>query len=99
MTDEMRLEGVPAAPPPAKPPRPRRVPPVRLRSLVWLVVIGSVVVANHAFGTPYLRFEYSFTGSRERPVYHRCVYLGFDGFRVVTDGHCPPFRLFHGGVR
>lgn len=99
MTDGMRLEGVPAAPPPAKPPRPRRVPFLRLRSLVWLAVIGGATAAGYAWGTPHLRFEYTYTGSRERPAYHRCVYLGFDGFRVVTDGHCPPVRLFHGGGR
>lgn len=69
----------------------RTTTPVRLRSLLWLPVLASLVAAGWVFGTPHLRITYVWSGDTRYPVYYRCEYWGLNPFTVVQPqgGDCP----------
>jgi hypothetical protein len=79
MTDHRRKNKVPF------------VAPIRLRNLLWLVVLGSAWLAAYQFGTPHLRVRYTWSGPTSFPVYHACTYWGLHSFELVPrHGECPP---------
>lgn len=72
------------------------VAPVRLRNLLWLTVLGAAAGAAIMYGTPHLRVTYVYSGSYERPSYHRCFYWGLHPFEVAPpNGHCPIIAFNH----
>lgn len=71
---------------------PKRPVFIRLRSLLWLPVIGGLIWGIHAFGTPHLRFAYRYVGAEHSRDYTSCDYVGLHSRRVFpVDGHCPLF--------
>ncbi len=99
MTDRIRSKVI-AEPRPCR--QQKRAPSprpwfVRVRSLVWIPVIGGVVLAAMTLGTPHLRYRYSYTAIGNDPaarIYQRCDYLGLHSRRVIpAGGSCPVIVL------
>lgn len=72
---------------------PGKVPfvaPVRAINLLWLVIVLTVLWAADRYGTPHLRIEYTWSGSKANPTYHNCAYWGLHSFRIQpASGECP----------
>jgi hypothetical protein len=86
--------------------RKPRVALVRPSKLLWLPLTAITIGALLVFGTPHLRFQYSYvppaaTGTNR--TYLSCDYIGWHTQRVIpTDGQCPmilflrrPMELAH----
>ncbi|NKE48642.1 hypothetical protein HB662_28000 [Roseomonas frigidaquae] len=72
------------------------VAPVRPRNLLWIAVLCAAAGALVNYGTPHLRVTYVYSGSYERPHYHRCFYWGVHPFEVAPqNGSCPILVLAH----
>lgn len=72
------------------------VMPVRLRNLIWVPVLTTIVAAALVFGTPHLRFKYIWNGDERHPVYFECDYVGLHSFTLTpADGKCPVITLAH----
>lgn len=79
------------------------VGPIRLRSLVWVLAVGSLVWGIHSYGTPHLRFAYTYHSLQPAPpfiegqrFYIRCDYIGWNSQRISPrDGRCPLIRFLH----
>jgi hypothetical protein len=97
MSNKMRIEGL-RYPKAVKSPggkRPRFVAPVRPRHLLWAVIAGGLWLGASRYGTPHLRFVYTYTGSKAHPHYRRCDYLGLHSRRVFpANGRCPLIVFF-----
>ena len=73
---------------------------VRPKSLLWLAVVGGLVWAAAEFGSPHLRFQYTYyatgapSGAEAGRRYVSCDYVGLHSRRVIPrNGRCPMFRL------
>lgn len=79
----------------AKPKRQPFVWPVHPKYLLWAAAFGVLVWIYQAYGTPHLRFKYSYSGHAQRPYYHTCDYIGLHSRRYTPrDGQCPLFKFF-----
>lgn len=58
------------------------VAPIRLINCLWLIIVGGLWMAANHFGTPHLRIQYTWSGSKSYPTYHACSYWGLHSFRV-----------------
>lgn len=66
------------------------VAPVRLVNMLWLPIVLALVWAEHRYGTPHLRVEYTWSGTKAYPTYHDCRYWGLHSFRLNPPaGPCP----------
>lgn len=68
-------------------------------TIAWKIALaGALYAAVMSFGLPGLRFEYTYTGSKEARFDQSCLYLTIDGFvRVVPPpgiNQCGLIRLF-----
>ena len=75
---------------------------LRVSYALWLIVPVLLVGLYLAFGTPHLRWTYTWRddGQGYEPFaerfYLRCTYLGPEGHFTLTHpprGHCPLFRF------
>jgi hypothetical protein len=77
---------------------PPRVPPFRLRKLMWVpLVLGmaGVVVVN---GWPHLLWSFVWTGDPDNRTYLSCNYVGRYSQRIEpADGKCPYVLFFKSG--
>ena len=79
---------------PAFDPVSSKVPFVRLRNFIWLGLLASIAGCTSAFGTPHVRYIYTYTSTASQPYYLRCDYAGWHSQRVPPrNGQCPLFRL------
>lgn len=72
------------------------VPFFRGRSFLWLAFMGGLYWTYAQFGTPHLRYEYTYRkGIGHERIYQRCTYLGWEGFQRVAprEGHCSLFLM------
>ena len=63
------------------------------------LIIGGPLVLLHVYGQPALRFQYTYTGSYQYPIYRHCRYITLlNGWRDVTRGfgvnQCPLIGFF-----
>ena len=92
MSDEMRIEGIsiPKVHPQAA--KSSRVSPVRPRHLIWLVVLGGLWLGVQFYGTPHLRFIYTYREFSGHRHYLACDYIGFYHQKIIPlHGKCPLF--------
>ena len=99
MTDDIRVDGYRVRRSRTEKNRaPRWTAPVRLRSLVWIAVLGGLLWTVETYGTPHLRFQYTYrdrdAGDRGQRHYVRCDYQGLTIRTVIPEnGVCPLFLL------
>ncbi len=74
-------------------PQRTRVPLVRVRHMLWVVVLVAGFIASKVYGTPHLLTTYSYYGPREWPVASTCNYWGLSSQTISVDGACRLFRL------
>lgn len=73
---------------------PTNVPLIRPRHLIWVLVVGVMGFVWLTYGTPHLRFAYSYTGSASAPFMQSCDYVGWDSRQVISlDGKCPLIKF------
>lgn len=86
-----------APPPPASSTTssPPSVPLVRACNLVGLGIVAGIIAIAIGFGTPHLRFEYTYVGTEARPTYLHCTYVGLNSVATIRpgDGRCPLVTL------
>lgn len=59
----------------------------------WLGISVLFTMADSAFIWPAVRWQYSYSGTRENPIYHSCDYITLNGQSFTTYGHCPLIML------
>jgi len=67
---------------------------IQARNFVWLIGVGFIVLWIILYGTPHLRFKYTYSENsfyyNERYTYHRCDYVGWNSQTIIPrDGKCP----------
>lgn len=92
MTDEIRVRGINYPRASHRAPKKTSVGLFRLRSFAWVLVIGALVWGVMIYGTPHLRFAYTYRPIGEARFYTRCDYIGWNSQRIAPrDGRCPLF--------
>ena len=92
MSDKMRIEGIsiPKADPQTA--KSGRVSPVRPRHMIWLAVLGSLWFGVQLYGTPHLRFIYTYKEFSGHRFYLTCQYAGLHSQKIIpVHGRCPLF--------
>lgn len=80
-----------------RPRRTPRVPLVRLSQLLWIPILSALWLAVEIYGTPHLRFHYTWSGNPDYKTFHECDYVGLHSQRVHPQGgECPLIRFFTG---
>jgi len=68
--------------------------PIRLRHFIWLAILAGLIIWMVIFGTPHLRYIYTYTNSYEQPYYLSCDYIGWNSQRFIpSDRRCPLIKL------
>lgn len=78
-----------------------RVWPVRPSKLVWVPIVAALWWVTQVYGTPHLRFQYTWSGHPDRPIFHVCDYVGLHSQRVHPrfGERCPLIRLLTAAAR
>ncbi len=69
-----------------------RVPIIRLRYFIWIVVPAAIYAVVTLVGTPYLIWSYTWRGAMTGDRYYTsCTYVGEAGVLIRSDegGKCP----------
>ena len=68
---------------------------IRPRHFIWLAVLAVLGIGMVLFGTPHLRYIYTYTNGYDgQPVYLTCDYIGWHSQRFIPgDGRCPLIKL------
>lgn len=96
MTDKMRIEGLSYPDNSNDKARQsyKRPTAICLRHFIWLLVLGALVTWVSLFGTPHLRYIYTYTGTSEQPYYRSCYYVGWNSQQIFPyNGRCPLIKL------
>ena len=73
--------------------------PFRIRHFIWLVVLAALGIGVALYGTPHLRYIYTYTNAYEQPYYLSCDYVGWSSQRIIPrGGRCPLFKLLKSPV-
>jgi len=68
--------------------------PIRLRHFIWMAVLAALGIGVALYGTPHLRYIYTYTNTYEQPYYVSCDYVGWNSQRIIPrGGHCPLITL------
>ncbi len=80
--------------PKVKTPGRKFIWPVHPKYLLCFAFLGALYWGYQTYGTPHLRFQYSYTGNYTR-FYHACDYVGQYSQRYYPrNGRCPLFKFF-----
>ncbi len=96
MSDKMRIEGLsyPDNSNGKSKPGTGSIVPIRFRHFTWLAVLAALGVGIFLYGTPHLRFSYTYTNAYGQPYYLICDYIGWNSQRFIpSDGRCPLIKL------
>ena len=97
MADKMRIEGLsyPDNSNSKSKSRTSGIVPIRLRHFIWLAILAGLVIWVVIFGTPHLRYTYTYTNVYGQPYYLSCSYIGWYSQRFIPrDGRCPLIKTF-----
>lgn len=74
-----------------KPKRPVKIWWVRPRHLAWIPIFGTAWLFIATYGTPHLRFAYTWVGYKENRI--TCDYVGYATQRIAGSDGCPLIKF------